>query len=229
VEAVGYIGRALAHSATDSLIFYIMQSIFTLLPPILFAASIYMVLSRIIRAAGGEEYSLIGLGKLTKIFVWGDVVSFVIQGNGASLMAIGNSLSSMAQWIVIGGLALQIAMFGLFMITAVVFQLRYERHSVKVAVYSYTGWKQSLYMLYAVSTLVMIRSIFRVFEFILGTGGYPMTHEWTLYVFDSTLMFGVMVIFYLYYPSNLVVPAGMERIDSTMELGIPEGYESQHR
>lgn len=44
-------------------------------------------------------------------------------------------------------------------------------------------WKQHLYTLYTVSLLIMARSIFRVVEYAMGQDGYPLTHEWTLYVF----------------------------------------------
>jgi hypothetical protein len=58
-------------------------------------------------------------------------------------------------------------------------------------------------MLYAVSLLIMIRSVFRVVEYIMGYDGYLLAHEWSLYTFDSALMFLVTVIFYVYYPSEL--------------------------
>ncbi|KAH8660380.1 RTA1 like protein-domain-containing protein [Xylariales sp. PMI_506] len=205
MESAGYTARALASNATDQLLPYILQSVLTLLPPVLFAATIYMVLGRVIRAAHGEEYSFIRLTRLTKTFVWGDVVSFLVQGNGASLMAIGSNLASMGQWIVIGGLALQVAMFSFFIALAVTFQYRYQRYSVKAAVFTWTAWKETLYMIYGVSILIMIRNVYRIIEFLLGSDGYPMTHEWILYVFDPIPMFVVMVIFFLWYPSRLEV------------------------
>lgn len=220
VEVIGYVGRTVAYNATDELLPYIIQSIFTLLPPVLFAATIYMILGRVIRAAHGEDCSLVRVSRLTKTFVWGDVISFIVQSNGASLMAISN-LASMGQWIVIGGLAMQILMFGFFGVTAVAFQYRYERRSSKSPLYAGTGWRESLYMLYGVSVLIMIRSIFRLFEFVLGTDGYPMTHEWTLYTFDSVLMAGVMALLLVYYPDMLQMPSGMEAVDSQEALGLP--------
>lgn len=64
-------------------------------------------------------------------------------------------------------------------------------------------------MLYEVSGLIMIRSNFRVIEYALGNDGYPLTHEWTLYIFDALLMFIVMMIYYVWYPS-WIQPAPLE-------------------
>ncbi len=66
-------------------------------------------------------------------------------------------------------------------------------------------WKESLRMLYAISVLIMVRSIFRVVEYVMGQSGYPLMHEWTLYIFDSILMLVVTVIFYWKYPSELEI------------------------
>lgn len=86
VEFVGYAGRAAsARQAPDfTLIPYIIQSLLLLLGPSFFAASIYMVLGRIIRLTGGERHSMIRPSWLTKIFVVGDVLSFFVQSGGAS-------------------------------------------------------------------------------------------------------------------------------------------------
>jgi hypothetical protein len=84
VEFVGYGARAAsARQAPDfTLMPYIMQSLLLLLGPSFFAASIYMVLGRIIRLTGGERHSLIRPAWLTKIFVVGDVLSFFVQSGG---------------------------------------------------------------------------------------------------------------------------------------------------
>lgn len=38
----------------------------------------------------------------------------------------------------------------------------------------------------------------------MGQSGYPLKHEWTLYIFDALLMFIVTVVFWWWYPSRLV-------------------------
>jgi hypothetical protein len=62
-----------------------MQLLLLLLAPALYAASIYMILGRLIRLLDAEKYSIIRTRWLTKLFVLGDVVSFAVQGIGASL------------------------------------------------------------------------------------------------------------------------------------------------
>lgn len=59
-----------------------MQELLTLLAPALFAASIYMVLGRMITFVDGEHLAPIRVSRLTKIFVAGDVFSFLVQSSG---------------------------------------------------------------------------------------------------------------------------------------------------
>lgn len=88
MEAVGYATRAVnAHQSPNySTMPYALQSLFILLAPSLFAASIYMILGRIIRLTHGDSRSIIRPSRLTKVFVLGDVLSFLIQSGGNSLM-----------------------------------------------------------------------------------------------------------------------------------------------
>jgi hypothetical protein len=84
VETIGYIGRAVnsQQSPDWTLSAYIVQSVLLLVAPALFAASIYMELGRIIRLTDGEIHSVIRTKWLTKVFVFGDVFSFLMQSSG---------------------------------------------------------------------------------------------------------------------------------------------------
>jgi len=84
VEIIGYGTRGVSIEQTPNWTLgpYIIQSILLLVAPALFAASIYMILGRIIISIDGESYSLIKKRWLTKVFVTGDVLSFVIQSGG---------------------------------------------------------------------------------------------------------------------------------------------------
>ncbi len=71
-----------------------MQSILLLIAPALLAASIYMVLGRIVLLTEGERHSLIPQRWLTKVFVAGDVVSFLTQGAGGGILGGSNNNKS---------------------------------------------------------------------------------------------------------------------------------------
>ena len=137
---------------------------------------------------------------LTKIFVTGDVLSLLVQAGAAGLMVSGDNYKKGEQ-MVIGGLMIQVIMFAIFAVTSVVFGRRIQRTPTPESRDSSNPWKKSMRMLYIVSAFIMIRSVFRVIEYAMGNTGYLLQHEWTLYIFDSTLMFAVMVIYYFWYPT----------------------------
>ena len=82
VELVGYIGRVLSSRNQWLLSPYIMQTLLILVAPALFAATIYMTLGRIILLLQGEKHAVIRPKWLTKIFVSGDVLCFLVQAGG---------------------------------------------------------------------------------------------------------------------------------------------------
>ncbi|UNI19893.1 hypothetical protein JDV02_006037 [Purpureocillium takamizusanense] len=240
-EIIGYAARAVAEDKTEQLGPFIVQSVLLLVAPALFAASIYMVLGRLMRSVHGERHSLIPVRWLTRAFVAGDVLSFLVQASGAGLMAKSDFSQDTAQNIILAGLFIQIVMFGLFAATAVVFDVRMRRWPSGAASASAAegggggrAWKRVVWMLYAASALIMVRSIFRVVEYATGKGEYLLGHEWTLYVFDAVLMLAVMAVYGWIYPGGLggggdgVVnkPARpWEAVDSTsVDMGEEMGF-----
>ena len=81
---MGYIARVVAsrQSPDWTLGPFIVNNILLLVAPALFAASIYMLLGRIILLTKGEQHSIVKRDWLTKIFVGGDVLSFLMQSSG---------------------------------------------------------------------------------------------------------------------------------------------------
>ncbi|EFE31537.1 RTA1 domain protein, putative [Trichophyton benhamiae CBS 112371] len=202
-EIVGFGGRII--SSTEAPLFtdtpYIIQNLFLLLAPALFAASIYMQLGRLIILLGAEHHSIVRRSWMTKIFVTGDILSFVVQGLGGGIMASGKpSNLSLGEKIVVVGLIIQILFFGFFIVVSVIIHLRMRTHPTTASLSLHFSWRKYLYSLYVVSTLVMIRSIFRVAEFAQGTNGTLLKQEYYLYIFDATLMFILMVTLNVIHP-----------------------------
>ena len=185
-----------------------MQSLLLLVAPALFAASIYIILGRIILMTDGESHSLIRRKWLTKIFVAGDVISFLLQAGGGGIQASGTMTAmKIGEKIIVVGLFVQLAFFGFFVIVAGLFQARLERYGPASATVSINvsalPWKRHMIALYVSSGLILVRSVFRVIEYLMGNAGYLLKHEVFLYVFDAVLMFAVMLVFNIVHPSEI--------------------------
>ena len=57
--------------------------------------------------------------------------------------------------------------------------------------------------MYATSIMILVRSIFRFVEYLQGHDGFLLQNEWTLYVFDATLMWCAMVVCAWGHPSEV--------------------------
>ena len=186
---------------------YIIQSAFILLPPALFAATIYMCLGRIILLVGGDHLSIVKPRSLTRIFVSGDVLSFLVQGGASGLMVMSSTnptLGKLGNGMVIAGLVIQLVSFVLFGLTAISFHRRLRKSPTQLSYEVDQSWIRTLHILYGISALIIVRSIFRIVEYVMGNGGYPLRHEWTLYVFDAIPMLLCAALFYFGYPARIV-------------------------
>jgi hypothetical protein len=112
VELIGYAGRA--WSATQSPNWttppYIVQSRLLLVAPALFAASIYLILSRIILLTDGAKHALVRPRWITMFFVAGDVISFLAQSAGGGLLGSAHDQKTinLGNHIIVGGLGIQV-------------------------------------------------------------------------------------------------------------------------
>ncbi|KAG9233522.1 RTA1 like protein-domain-containing protein [Amylocarpus encephaloides] len=209
--AIGGLGEAVAYGLrivsinegpNYSLAIFIAQSNPTLLGPALFAASIYMCLGRVIIATEGECLSPIRVEWLTKFFVAGDVLGLLVQGAGAILLPMGTlQYYYTGSNIIIAGLGILVLSFGVFMTTTAVYHFRLLRRPTTASQDAGLNWRRELRVLYATSAMVFVRSVYRLVEYSQGNAGWLMTQEWSLYVLDAALMFGVLLIFNIWYPS----------------------------
>jgi len=63
-----------------------------------------------------------------------------------------------------------------------------------------------------------IRCVYRLIEFALGIFGYPFTHEWIFYVFESLPMLPAISVFCLWHPAEYF---GSRRNGGRKSIGIP--------
>ena len=122
-----------------------------------------------------------------------------------------NSLK-IGSWVIVGGLCVQLLSFGAFFITSLIFHYRIaqsptaESQALKNtwAAIIPRDWRGLLFACYTVSVLILVRSAYRVAEYVQGNDGYLISHEVFLYVFDAALMFVVMVIMNWLHPSTIL-------------------------
>lgn len=226
-ETVGYVGRALSSHQNPgpyTLTPYIIQSLLLLVAPALFAASIYMELSRIVLMINGDHALFIRRSKLTTIFVCGDVLSFLVQSSGAGLLSSGNVSSiSTGNDIIIAGLFIQIIFFGLFVAAAATFHIRINKAPTSKC--RTMPWEKHMLSLYTVSILIFVRSIVRVSEYIQGFDGYIIKHEVFLYVFDASMMWLAMATMNWIHPGEVkrfIRSGGAARMAEDQELALQE-------
>jgi hypothetical protein len=210
LEWIGFINRALtAYPNTyTSQTPDILNVLFILIAPVWFAASIYIVFGRIIILVDGHHLSFIRQKWLTVIFVCSDILCFLIQAGGAVILTSNSAKTNQntvntAKTVIDIGLVAQIVAFGIFIVTAISFHWRLMRRPTDPSMSAEVPWRKHLYTVYLTSSLIMVRCIFRLVEYVTGTKGYIWQHEAFSYVFDSSLMWFVMVIFAVNHPSEI--------------------------
>ncbi|KAJ5943710.1 hypothetical protein N7516_003878 [Penicillium verrucosum] len=213
---------------------YIAQSLMLLLAPAFFAASIYMILGRIIRLLNGASCSLVRPSWLTKIFVTGDVLSFFIQSGGGGMLASAKDESKvkLGNNMVVVGLIVQILFFGFFVVVSVIFHRRMLATPMYAAGDTQIPWTRYMKVLYTASVLVLIRSIYRVAEYVQGSGGYLQSKEAFIYVFDAALMFLCCLLFNVFHPSKILAGYRKTQGDPDLEMlnhSGPTEYAGQGR
>lgn len=108
--------------------------------------------------------------------------------------------------IVIGGLAIQLLFFGFFVIVSAVFHWRVKRNSRNISHFLELNekWESIMWALYAACFLILVRSIFRVAEFVEGNDGFIMKREYLLYIFDACLMALTGIVLAIIYPGSFL-------------------------
>ena len=227
VMTLGYIARNISAKSPSSMMPYIAQSLFIILPPSLYAATIYMIYGRITVFVNAPNASIIRPTRVTKIFVTGDVVAFFMQAGGGGMM-VQSSMANIGQKVMLFGLFVQLVFFGFFLLVALIFYKRMHSSPARFTIptYSKRTWVQMIKLLFAAAVIIILRCVFRIIEFSQGHSGYLASHEIYLYIFDALPMFLVQAMFHLVHAGD-VLPASfvMNKLDdnaSEANIGLSQ-------
>ncbi|KAK7431608.1 hypothetical protein QQZ08_001826 [Neonectria magnoliae] len=150
-QTLGYCGRIWSHYDTTAIGEYVIQAILILIAPTLYAAPIYMILGRLIRGLRAKRLFLIP-------------VQWLSGGGGIQSGTL--ELFQLGEKIIIARLWVQIVIFGLFVVTAVLFHYKLSRNLATTAASGEITWHRNLHVLYGASFLVLVRGIFQVIEYL---------------------------------------------------------------
>ncbi|ORX95730.1 RTA1 like protein-domain-containing protein [Clohesyomyces aquaticus] len=218
---LGYIFRLLSAKDPNNIIFYIHQNMFIILPPSLYAATMYMIYGRIVLFVNAPDSSIIPPHLVTKIFVCGDVLAFLLQSSGGGMMAI-SSMGNTGRYVLLIGLAVQLISFGFFLYIAIIFDRRTRFTRNRTPIYEKHHWRSLLLLLMVAAVIIILRSLFRAVEFGQGEDGFLMTHEIFMYLADTAPMFAVQVMFHWIHAGGVLPPSVASKIllesDSTINL-----------
>jgi hypothetical protein len=140
-----------------------------------------------------------------------------VAGGGMLAKAKKQSEVDLGQHVITGGLGIQVLFFGVFIVVAGIFHYRIARSPTTRSQSLSIPWERYLYILYLASLLIMVRSLFRIVEYVMGQDGILLKHEIYLYIFDATLMCIMMILFNIWHPSKIIHKArenGIHHLDS---------------
>lgn len=156
-----------------------------------------------------------------------------ISDTGGGIMSGGKKKNmDIGENIVVAGLFIQIVFFSCFIVVSTIFHSRLRKSPTQRSLSPDTPWQKHILVLYIASALILIRSIFRVVEYIQGNDGYLLGSEVFLYIFDAVLMLGTMAIFNVVHPSEITrvlkkkmsnSPSGHSLVDVPSHGFIPVG------
>ncbi|KAH9206325.1 RTA1 like protein-domain-containing protein, partial [Leptodontidium sp. 2 PMI_412] len=152
----GYVSRFLSAESPNNIGLYIAQSILLLLPPSLYAATIYMIYGRIVHYVNAPEASVIRPTRVTKIFVAGDVLAFQVQGAGGGLMGKSEN-ADLGKKVLLVGLFAQLLFFGFFLSIAIIFDRRIVKSAKLYTVprHGKHGWRKLLMLLLLAAVIII--------------------------------------------------------------------------
>jgi hypothetical protein len=123
---------------------------------------------------------------------------------GGGIQSSGNMDSfKTGERIIVVGLFIQIFFFGFFIVVATHFYWKLKRYPIPRASSPDIPWRKHLHVLYMASFLIMVRSVFRLAEYLQGNDGYLLHHEIYLYIFDALLVFVTMLLLNVVHPAEI--------------------------
>ncbi|KAJ4287529.1 hypothetical protein N0V90_012232 [Kalmusia sp. IMI 367209] len=194
----GFAIREMGAHHTDNLTYLIASTVLIMSGPPVYALINYFILSRILYYI--PYLAPMHPGRVATTFVGLDAVCEILIGQGAWRMA--NSSMTVKQrqlgaHLVTASLSLQVALFGSFGLLAAQFHLRANKARLLSK-----DLRIVLYVLYISATIVTIRCIYRLVEYIQGWDSTIYKNEVFFWIFESVIMLLNTVLLNFFHPGK---------------------------
>ncbi|KAH7393265.1 RTA1 like protein-domain-containing protein [Cadophora sp. MPI-SDFR-AT-0126] len=220
MEVVGYAFRALSSRKNPYHIsYFVVQYFLIVTAPVLTSASIYVCLTKVLVWAADEGLDLSTKTLLLrkKIVLWAfitiDVFCTILQITGAGLIGGATSKGkdpSTANNILLAGLAIQTAAYFVYLsLLVVVITAIYRVHRTAQK----AGNNPFLGVLALASTLIFIRTIFRLAETSQGVFGHLSSHEGYFAGLEFAPVVAALTILAVWFPSRWPVVTDRVKVE----------------
>lgn len=128
--------------------------------------------------------------------------------------------ADLGEKVLLVGLGLQLVFFLFFLTIAIIFNNRMSSSPLRYTIPTYGkhSWKKLFVLLIAAALLIIGRCLFKMAEFAMGSDGYLLLHEWTMYAGDAVPMFVVQAMFHVVHAGDVFPKKG-----SDMAMNMKEG------
>jgi hypothetical protein len=199
----GFAVRLAGAYNTDNLAYLIASTVLIMSGPPVYALINYFILSRLLYYI--PYLAPLHPGRVATTFIGLDGVCEILIGQGAWRMAHSESTDAERQLgadLVTASLCLQAALFGAFGLLAVQFHRRANKAGVLKQ-----DLRVILYVMYVSATIVTIRCIYRLVEYILGWESSIYQNEIYFWIFEAVIMFLNTALLNMWHPGKRLPPS----------------------
>jgi hypothetical protein len=154
----------------------------------------YITVGKLIEPSG-KSIACIKPSIISRVFFASDFLGLIIQALGGSILASANTQPAynLGSNIVLAGLAFQLIFFAIF-----TFMMVYAVFGKDFRMYDRIDLQPTFNLLFATTILIYIRNIYRLVDYAVPHHSYMPSHEWLLFVFESTPIFLACTLFCLF-------------------------------
>ena len=202
VYVAGFVMREVSSFHTQNIPQFIATTALLYAAPPVYAAVNYLVLGRLLHYIPSK--SPLHPGRVVTTYLGLDVLVEVLTGQGGWRIANYGDAHSvrLGRTLIETSLVLQAVLYVSFMVLQTVVLRRCNRDGLRSDRVKYVQR-----ILYVSTSLVLLRSVYRIIDAFLGGSGYTETHEWCIYVFDALPMLLNSFMLNIFHPSLFLPPS----------------------